>query len=104
MEKKNTLLTVAALEWLSANTKLEVDPTHPECSLTLPAGAQVFIARFVQIMEDAGTVSSESIGGMSQSFHTGDRAALLLQLARALLGSNMVRSAVSFGHRCGRWM
>ena len=98
------LLADAALDWLKRNTKLEFDGAEPESVKALPAGARVFITRFAELMEDAGHVVSESMAGMSQTFQTGGRAAMLFQLARELIGPELLTAGtVAFGPRVRRW-
>ena len=98
------LLADAALDWLKRNTRLEFDGAEPESVKALPAGARVFISRFVEAMEDSGYVVSESMAGMSQTFQTGGKSALLLQLARELIGPELLTAGtVAFGPRVNRW-
>ena len=92
------LLADAALDWLKRNTRLEFDGAEPESVKALPAGARVFISRFVEAMV------SESMAGMSQTFQTGGKSALLLQLARELIGPELLTAGtVAFGPRVNRW-
>lgn len=69
----------AALEWIAANTSF--DPAEGEA---LPAGIELFIQKFDEVMGQTGGVASESLGGMSQSF-TAQSGALVHQYAEELL-------------------
>lgn len=86
----------AAIDWLLDNTTLEIDKSKlTESVSALPDGAKLFICRYYDIMSVDGTVTSESIGGMSQSFSTAQKASLLYSIAGELIGKylkGMVRS------------
>lgn len=71
----------AALEWLTENTTLEVEPIEK-----LPASAKLFVGKYVEIMSLNTGVSSQSIEGLSMSFATTDKGAMLWHLAQSLLG------------------
>lgn len=77
----------AAIDWVNKNTKLNIDKADLVTSVAaLPAGAKLFLCRYYDVMSTGGTgVSSESIGGMSQSFTTDSKKTLLWQLASELL-------------------
>lgn len=76
----------AALEWLVENTSLEVDPNDSATLEELPASAKLFIGKYVEIVSLNPGVSSQSIEGLSLSYATADKAAMLWQLAQSLLG------------------
>lgn len=85
----STLLYVgAALDWLQANTTLEFDKNDTESIKALPDGAKLFICKYYDVMgANTAGVTSESIGGMSQSFSTETKNALLFQYASELIGA-----------------
>lgn len=94
---ENTALYVgAAIDWLLDNTTLVIDKSNLTDSVAaLPDGAKLFICRYYDIMSVDGTVTSESIGGMSQSFSTAHKSSLLYSAASELIGKylkGMVRS------------
>ena len=72
----------SALDWILANTTLRFDKNGDLSSL--PAGARLFVAKFLELQDSFG-VTSESIEGLSQSFET-DRTGALWTLAKTLLG------------------
>ena len=87
IEANSTTLfyTEAALDWLIANTTLPLAKDDLESIKQLPAGAKIFISHFYDVMSINGTVTSESIGGMSQTFSNASKASQLYQLASELL-------------------
>jgi len=77
----------AAIDWINDNTTLVIDKDDlVESVAALPAGARLFLCRYCEVMSADGTVASESIGGMSQSFNTATKTNLLYQLAKELIG------------------
>lgn len=80
------LKAVAALEWIEANTTLNVDPEDPATIENLPATAKLFVGKYVEVLSLKAGVSSQSIEGLSLSFNTTDQGAMLWQLASTLLG------------------
>lgn len=75
-----------ALEWISQNTTIEIDP-----DTELPSSVKLFIIKFCDLMSQSFGVASESLGGMSQSFSTtGGNALLLHDLASELFGPNYI--------------
>lgn len=96
------LFVEAALDWLCANTTLEFDKSDIESLKALPAGAKLFLRRYGSIMQTDTTVTSESIGGMSQSFSTSSKNNLLMDLANDLLNMYM-KSSFSFIPAVEKW-
>lgn len=82
---RNNLAIGAALEWLQDNTTLIFDINDIEMIKALPSGVKLFILKYVEIMRIGVGVSSESIAGMSQSFDSSSKAALIGQYATELL-------------------
>lgn len=93
------LYAEAALDWLKENTTLEINQTDLS---SLPAGAKLFITKYGEIMSTNAMVTSESIGGMSQSFNTANKSGLIYDLAYDLLGQYM-KSQVTFTAAQKRW-
>lgn len=81
------LKAAAALEWIAQNTTLEVDPEDPESVKKLPAMAKLFIGKYAEVISLKPGVTSQSIEGLSMSFDTTDKGAMLWQLASTMLGS-----------------
>lgn len=88
-----------ALDWIEHNTTIAVDKGNLSA---LPAGAKLFILKFGEIMSTDATVTSESLGGMSQSFSTEARNNLLYDLALVYLADYM-KSQVKFTAAQSRW-
>jgi TusA-related sulfurtransferase len=80
------LKATAALEWIRDNTTLEVDLEDPASIEKLPATAKLFVSKYVEVLSLKEGVSSQSIEGLSMSFNTADKSAMLWQLASTLLG------------------
>ena len=84
-------IRTAALEWIARNTTFDVTLTP------LPAGIELFIEKYAQVMELRAGVTSESIAGLSQSFSSGVTVSeLLKQYARELIGEEYMLSGVKF--------
>lgn len=93
------LYAETALDWLAERTTLTIDKSDLS---TLIAGAKLFILKFGEIMSANSTVTSESLGGMSQSFSTEARNNLLYDLALEFL-SGYLKSQVKFTPAKDRW-
>lgn len=90
----------AAIDWINGNTKLDIDKADLVASVeALPAGGKLFLCRYYDVMATGGNgVSSESIGGMSQSFSTESKNTLLWQLAKELLNGYLIGQVRSVAH------
>lgn len=95
------LYAEAALDWIKNNTTIKLDNLPADLS-TLPAGAKLFILKYGTIMQRDTTVSSESLGGMSQSFRESSSYDLLYDLASQFLGDYLA-SQVSFVESQRTW-
>ena len=93
------LYAESALDWIKNNTTLQIDKSNLEA---LPSGAKLFVLKYADIMQADTTVTSESLGGMSQSFSAESRYSLLNDIASELLGEYMV-SQVKFVAAQSRW-
>lgn len=98
----NELNGNAALEWLSKNTTLTVDLDDVATLEALPTMAKLFITKFDEIMSASSVVASESIEGLSQSFKTTDKAAMIDDIANTLL-SDYIKSRVRFVAAKKKW-
>ena len=76
----------AALEWIRDNTTLKVSLSDAKSVESLPSAAKLFVCKYVEITGLRPGVASHSIEGLSISFDTTDRSALLWGLANGLLG------------------
>ena len=90
------IIVDTALMWIADNTTLELDPAKE-----LPSNVKLFVIKFCDLLTQTVGVTSESLGGMSQSFSaTGGAGLLIADLATQLFGSaykgrNRFVSAVS---------
>lgn len=101
-DDRSQLTMMAALEWIAENTTLEVDASDPEAYSSLPACAKLFVQKFGELMNQKAGVSSQSIEGLSLSFDTANRTALIWELANSLLGRYM-RSQVTVTPAKRKW-
>lgn len=99
LEDNKVLLTAqAAIEWIERNTTIDTEDIE-----NFPAGAKLFIDEFISINSLASGVSSESIGGLSQSFTTEDKESLIWDKANTLIGAEKLKSRVRFVSAQKRW-
>lgn len=77
----------AALDWMLENTTLQFDKAKTASIEALPACAKLFVVKFCEVIKTHEGVASQSIEGLSQSFNTADKGAVLWQLANTLLGA-----------------
>lgn len=100
----NRLYVGAAIDWLNKHTTLVVDKNDLQASVeALPDGAKLFMCRYCDVMTTDGNVTSESIGGMSQTFGTASKAAQLWNLASELL-EGYLKSQVSSVPNVSKWV
>ncbi len=98
-----TLLTVqTAVEWLQRNTNLKIDFNDINTIASLPSGAKLFIVKFCDLISQSDNVTSESIGGMSQSFSSGNKSDLLIDIAKQLI-KPYLKSDFKFISAARRW-
>lgn len=81
-DTETKVMVDSAIEWIKANTTLEIAPDEE-----LPSNAKLFVVKFCDAMSVSAGVASESLGGMSQSFSTGGSGFLLADLAYQLFGA-----------------
>ena len=80
----------AAVEWLTEHTTVDTSDITK-----LSASAKLFIKKFAELNNVQSGVSSESIQGLSQSYDTSDKSALIWQYANELL-SGYIKSSITF--------
>lgn len=99
------LYVEAAIDWINTNTTLSVNKSNLAASFAdLPAGAKIFVCRYYDVMATGGNgVTSESIGGMSQSFGSESKAALLYRLASELMTGYLKGQVKSIGN-VSKWV
>lgn len=100
----NCLYVGAAIDWVNDKTKLVIDKENLQESITaLPDGAKLFLCRYCEILTTDSNVTSESIGGMSQSFGTMSKTQQLWQIAMELMGKSL-KSQVSSVGNVSKWV
>lgn len=103
MSEKTCLMVECAVEWLAAHTTLQIDVNDIETLKKLPACAKLFILKYTEISDRSAGVTSESIGGMSQSFDvSSSNQDLIWDLAEESL-SNYLKSRGSFIPAKRKW-
>ena len=94
-----TILNVdAALDYIAENSTIKVNKDDLS---SLPSAAKLFIIKYNELMTRTG-ISSERIGGMSQSFENGSTDTMLLSLFNSLLGK-YARSQMHIVQCTDRW-
>ena len=81
-------IRAAALEWIAKNTTFDVTLTP------LPAGIELFIEKYGEVMGLRAGITAESISSLSQSFSSQPVNELLMQYARELIGEEYLPSGV----------
>lgn len=89
------LIVESGLEWVKANTTLDFDINNDEDLKALPSTVRLFLTKFFDVQMISAGVASESIEGLSQSFDTSDKSAMIWQFAEELL-SPYLKSRVRF--------
>lgn len=95
------LIVESALEWVQHNTTLEFDINNDDLK-ALPSCVRLFVTKFFDVNNISAGVSSESIEGLSQSFDTTDKSALIWQFAEELLYPYL-KSRVRFVSAKKKW-
>lgn len=92
------ILTISAgIEWIAQNTTIDTADLE-----NLPASAKLFLTKYFDIQRIKAGVTSQSIEGLSQSFDTSDKSAMIWQFAEELL-SGYLKSRVQFISAQKRW-
>lgn len=98
-----TILTVeSAFNWIADNTTLEIDLNDAKALEALPANVRLFVLQYFDIMSIQAGVSSQSIEGLSQSFTSETKKALIEQAAEEQL-DKWLKSKVRFVTAKKRW-
>lgn len=104
IDAQTVIMVESALQWINSNTNLAIDTTDDEALSAIGANAKLFIIKYVELMGRNATVSSESLGGMSQSFNSHiNKSDLLWQYAYELFGDS-IGSQMSFVPAKRRWL
>lgn len=102
IDDRVTLIVESGLEWVKSNTTLDFDMNKDDDLKALPSSVRLFLVKFFDIQMISAGVTSESIEGLSQSFDTSDKAAMIWQFAEELLGEYLV-SRVRFVAAKRKW-
>ena len=102
-DAETLLMVESALQWVLDNTNLTFDITDIEELTALPAPVRLFVLKYNELLSVSAGVQSESIEGLSQSFNSGDKSALLWEIAESLLGKWLV-SPVRFVAATKAWI
>jgi hypothetical protein len=102
IDDRTILIVESALEWVQHNTTLEFDINNDEDLKALPSCVRLFIIKYFDVNMISAGVSSESIEGLSQSFDTTDKSALIWQFAEELLYPYL-KSRVRFVSAKKKW-
>lgn len=92
----------AALEYIANNTTLTIDLNDVETVKALPFSARLFIQKYEEVSSASSIVASESIEGLSQSFKTSDKKALIDDLANTYL-DEWLKGKIRFIPATKRW-
>lgn len=102
VDDRTALMVESGLEWIKANTTLEFDANNDDDLKALPSAVRLFLVKFYDVNSLSAGIASESIGGLSQSFDSSDKSAMLWQFAEELLHPYL-KSRVSFVSAQRRW-
>lgn len=92
------LYAQSAVEFIRGNTS--IDTTDPA---SMPAGAKIFVRKYIGLMTRDPSVASESIGGLSHSYRGEDVDAMIRTLAAALLKDYGYSGALRVGQPRSKW-
>lgn len=95
IDDRVTLIVESGLEWVKANTTLEFDMGNDEELKALPSCVRLFLVKFFDVNMLSAGIASESIEGLSQSYESGDKSAMIWQFAEELL-SPYLKSRIRF--------
>lgn len=97
IDERTILIVESGIDWLKVNTTIDTDDIE-----ALPACARLFLVKFFDCNMLTAGVVSESIEGLSQSFDSTDKSALIWQFAEELLYPYL-KSRVRFVQATRRW-
>lgn len=102
IDDRAILIVESGLEWVKNNTTLEFDMNKDEDLTALPSAVKLFLVKFFDVQMMNTGVTSQSIEGLSMSFDTGDKSAMIWQFATELL-SPYLKCGISFIPAQRRW-
>jgi hypothetical protein len=102
IDQRVILIIESGLEWVLHNTILKFDINNDEDIKALPSSVRLFLVKFFDVQMLGTGVSSESIEGLSQSFDTSDKNAMIWQFAEELLGAYL-KSPIRFVAAKRQW-
>lgn len=97
------LIVESGLEWVKNNTTLEFDTNKDDDLIALPSVVRLFLVKFFDVNMISAGVASESIEGLSQSFDTSDKSAMIWQFAEELL-TPYLKSRIRFVTAQRKWL
>lgn len=102
IDDRAIIIVESGLEWVKANTTLEFDMNKDEDLTALPSVVKLFLVKFFDVQMLSVGVTSESIEGLSQSFDTSDKSAMIWQFANELL-TPYLKCGINFIPAQRRW-
>lgn len=102
VDSRTIIMVESAFHWINDNTTLHIDYNSDDVLNSLDGNVKLFIINYIDVMNLRPGISSESIGGMSQSFENTSKSDLLWQCACELFG-NFLKSQMSFVPAKSRW-
>lgn len=102
IDSRTIIMVESAFNWINDNTRIYIDYNSDDVLNALEGNVKLFVINYVDIMNLRPGVSSESLGGMSQSFDNSSKSDLLWQYAYELFG-NLLKSQMSFVTAKSRW-
>ena len=97
------LMVESAFHWINDNTALNINYNNSEALSELTPNIKLFVIKYFDLMSMTAGVTSESLGGMSQSFDGSNKSDLLWQYACELLGDSL-KSQITFVSAKRRWI
>lgn len=97
---KLCMLVESALIWVQKNTKITFDI---EDLTALKADVRLFIVKYVEIMRLRTGITSESIGGLTQSFNTKDLNTAIWQIATEVFADDKLLPNCEFIGAQNKW-
>ena len=102
IDDRAIIIVESGLEWVKTNTTLEFDMNKDDDLTALPSVVKLFLVKFFDVQMLSVGVTSESIEGLSQSFDTSDKSAMIWQFAEELLAPYL-KSRIRFVTAKKRW-
>lgn len=100
-DAETLILVENALNWVERNTSVTV---YRNVLSENTAGVKLFILKYIGAMHLPDGISSESAGGLSQSFNNVEKNDLILQIARSIFGEDeLTAGKVRFAAAQNAW-